>query len=139
MAMERWRPFGLSTQDRWEPFRVSDIQTEVNRLFDNFFGRPATAAGVRELVVRFARENPGWGYRRIQGELVGLGIAAGASALAIGAIVRHVAAGITVVIGLVLVLAPLAQLLPGTIGKHVHAQACDLAILGRIGPHVSIL
>jgi HSP20 family protein len=45
MAMERWRPFGLSTQDRWEPFRVSDIQTEVNRLFDNFFGRPATAAG----------------------------------------------------------------------------------------------
>ena len=43
MAMERWRPFG--TMDRWEPFRVSDIQTEVNRLFDNFFGRPATAAG----------------------------------------------------------------------------------------------
>ncbi|HEX4724901.1 MAG TPA: ABC transporter permease [Pseudonocardiaceae bacterium] len=45
----------------------------------------------------------------------------GLFALAIGAIVRHVAAGITVVIGLVLVLAPLAQLLPGTIGKHVHA------------------
>jgi HSP20 family protein len=45
MAMERWRPFGLSTADRWEPFRVSDIQTEVNRLFDNFFGRSPTAAG----------------------------------------------------------------------------------------------
>jgi HSP20 family protein len=45
MAMERWRPFGLSSQDQWEPFRVSDIQTEVNRLFDNFFGRPAPAAG----------------------------------------------------------------------------------------------
>jgi hypothetical protein len=45
MAMERRLPFGLPTVDRWEPFRVSDIQTEVNRLFDNFFGRSTTAAG----------------------------------------------------------------------------------------------
>jgi HSP20 family protein len=44
MAMERWRPFAAATMDRWEPFRnVSDIQTEVNRLFDGFFGRPAAA------------------------------------------------------------------------------------------------
>src|SRR5438093_10171380 len=43
--MERWHPFGLSTTDRWEPFRVSDIQSKVNRLFDNFFGRPATTTG----------------------------------------------------------------------------------------------
>jgi HSP20 family protein len=44
MAMERWRPFG-STMERWEPLRSgADIQTEVNRLFDNFFGRPSGAA-----------------------------------------------------------------------------------------------
>jgi ABC-2 type transport system permease protein len=42
-------------------------------------------------------------------------------ALAIGAIVRHVAAAITGIIGFVLVLSPLAQLLPGTIGDHIHA------------------
>src|ERR1017187_652293 len=42
-------------------------------------GRPATRLSIRALVLRRARENPGWGYRRIHGELAGLGVKAAAS------------------------------------------------------------
>lgn len=45
----------------------------------------------------------------------------GLFSLAIGQIIRHTAGAITAVIALVLVLIPLAGLLPGSIGKHVSA------------------
>jgi putative transposase len=36
-------------------------------------GRPPTAAAIKKLVLRMAAENPAWGHRRVQGELVRLG------------------------------------------------------------------
>src|SRR5689334_20859322 len=36
-------------------------------------GRPSTAATIRKLVIRMATDNPAWGHRRVQGELVKLG------------------------------------------------------------------
>jgi HSP20 family protein len=46
-TMDRWRPYG-TTVERWEPFHnLNDIQGEMNRLFDSFFGRPSAVAAER--------------------------------------------------------------------------------------------
>ncbi|WP_406102655.1 integrase core domain-containing protein [Streptomyces sp. NBC_01003] len=42
-------------------------------------GRPRTVHSIRVLVLRLARENPTWGYRRVHGELLVLGIKVAAS------------------------------------------------------------
>ena len=51
-------------------------------------GRPPVGDEVEQLVVRFARENPSWGYKRIAGELLGLGVAVSPSSVRM-ILIRH--------------------------------------------------
>ena len=54
---------------RWHAHLVRQRWTYLRRAP----GRPRTAQAIRVLVLEMARDNPGWGYRRIHGELTGLG------------------------------------------------------------------
>ncbi len=60
---------------RWHRRRVARHWTHPPRRT----GRPPTTAAIQALVLAMATENPTWGYRRIHGELVGLGHHIGAS------------------------------------------------------------
>ena len=60
---------------RWHRRRIARHWTQPTRRA----GRPPTTVENRRLVLEMARENPTWGYRRITGELAGLGLRIAAS------------------------------------------------------------
>jgi hypothetical protein len=50
---------------RWHRQLIARKWTSARRSV----GRPGVLAAIRQLMIRMARENPTWGYRRIQGAL----------------------------------------------------------------------
>jgi len=62
---------------RWHRNLIADRHAIVSR--PKRAGRPPTVRSIRRLVLRLAHENSSWGYRRIHGELLALGIKVAAS------------------------------------------------------------
>jgi putative transposase len=75
----RWRSFFVTpdTLVRWH----RDLGRRRSTYPRRRCGRPELATAVRELGLRLAREHPRWGYRRIVGELGGLGLRVSATSV----------------------------------------------------------
>jgi len=75
----RWSCF-LATPEtllRWHRRLVAGAWTYPRR----GQGRPQLDQDVQQLIIRLATENPRWGYQRVQGELLHLGVRVSATAI----------------------------------------------------------
>jgi putative transposase len=77
LPQERWSCFAVSPQTlrRWH-WQGGGVRRPRK------LGRPPLAEETRSLIKRLARENPRWGYMRIRGELLKLGISVSATTVA---------------------------------------------------------
>jgi putative transposase len=79
LARSRWSCFLVKPETlvRWHRRLVAGAWTYPRR----GPGRPPLDQEVQQLIVRLARENPRWGYQRVRGEALRLGVEVSASAI----------------------------------------------------------
>ena len=78
LPRSRWSCFLVQPETllRWHRRLVAGVWTYPHRI-----GRPPLDQEVQQLIVRLAAENPRWGYQRIKGELLRLGVRVSATAI----------------------------------------------------------
>jgi hypothetical protein len=79
LPRSRWSCFFVRPETllRWHRRLVAGAWTYPHRQI----GRPPLDQDVQQLIIRMAKENPIWGYQRIKGELLRLGVQVSATAI----------------------------------------------------------